>query len=107
MMHSVKPAPKSPSVPSHATIELRLAKNFSHCHPILGKTDAVWRHVTAYDYAEPFHVHHMDQISYDAESEQLPSPHLCQAMPLLGSGWHKYIHITTQSWAKLMLFGGM
>jgi hypothetical protein len=52
----------------------------------LGKADAVWRHVTAYDYdaAEPFHVLHMDQISYDAVPNQLPNPHPCQAMQPFG-----------------------
>jgi hypothetical protein len=32
---------------------------------ILGKSDAVWRSVTVYDAAEPFHVLHMDPGSND------------------------------------------
>ena len=81
---SVKPAAEPPYVPSHATFWAEIGKKIDKLPQILGKTDAVWRHVTIQDAAEPFNVLHMCPMSDDAVSNQLLSLHLCLAVPLFG-----------------------
>jgi hypothetical protein len=80
-------------------------------HEILGKSDAVWRHVTVYDAAEPFHVLHMDPMSDDLVSNQIPSPYLSshsKPCHIFACSWQKHWHFATKkSWAKVMLFGDM
>ena len=71
-------------MPSHATFGAEMGKKLGALWQILGKTDAVWRHVTIQDVAEPFHVIHMGPMSDDAVSNQLLSPHLCLAAPPFG-----------------------
>ena len=46
-------SPDSQSVASHATFLAEMGKKFGTLPQIFGKTDAVWRHVTAQDSAEP------------------------------------------------------
>ena len=81
-------------MPGHAIFWAVIGKEkFGSTLPqILGKTGAVWRHVTECDAAEPFHDLHMGPMSDDAVSNQLLGPHLCPAMALVGlrlkNGWH-------------------
>ena len=51
---------------------------------ILGKIDAVWRHVAIEDAAEPFNILHMCPMSDDAVPNLPLSPYLCPAMQLFG-----------------------
>jgi hypothetical protein len=62
-----KPDSESLSVPSHASFRAAVGnnKNIGTLNQILGRSDAVWRSVTVYDAAEPFHVLHMDPGSND------------------------------------------
>jgi hypothetical protein len=66
---------------------LRLAKSLASFLPTSWKTDAVWRHVTECNAAEPFHAFHMGPMSDDAVSNQLLNPHLCYySFPAVGCG---------------------
>jgi hypothetical protein len=71
------------------------------------KTDAILRHVTECNAAEPFHAFHMGPMSDDAVSNQLLSPHLYQAMPLIVLLLAKGLATLPPLLGKLMLFGGM
>ena len=94
-------------MPSHATFGAEIGENSGTLPQILGKTDAVWSHVTMRDAAEPFNVLLMCPMSDDAVSNQLLSPHLCVAMPLFGLRLAESSAPCLKFWAKLMLFGGM
>ncbi len=57
---------------AHSTFRAAIVSKFSSTLPqILGKADAVWRHVTVQDAAEPFHVLHMCPMSDDAVPNHL------------------------------------
>jgi hypothetical protein len=70
----------------HFCLPLVKVEAIAHCNQeILGKSDAVWRHMTVYDdAAEPLHVLHMDTMSDESVSNQIMSPSCFQfqAMPL-------------------------
>ena len=78
-------------MPSRATFWAEIGKKLGTLPQLLGKTDAVWRHVAIQDAAEPFNfnVLHMDPMNDDAVSNQLLGPHLCLAIPLFGLRWAK------------------
>ena len=69
-------------MPGHANFWAVIGKEkFGSTLPqILGKTGAVWRHVTECDAAEPFHVLHMDPMSDVSMCNQLLVAHLCHPM---------------------------
>jgi hypothetical protein len=73
--------------PSHATFRAAVEKTMALFNQeILGKSDAVWRHVTVYDDGEPYYALHLDPMNDDSVSNQIPSLYLFpfQAMPLSG-----------------------
>jgi hypothetical protein len=61
-----------------------ISNKFGTLPQLLGKADAVWRHVKEDDAAKPFHVLHMGSVSDDSMSIQLLSLNMCPAMPLFG-----------------------
>jgi hypothetical protein len=79
---------------------LQLAKSSELCHQISSKTDAVWKNVTEYDAAEPFHVIHSRPISDDTVSNQLLGPHLCLAISLFGLQLAKNLELCPRIFSK-------
>ena len=69
-------------MPGHAIFWAVIGKEkFGSTLPqILGKTGAVWRHVTECDAAEPFHDLHMGPMGHVALLNQLLGLHLFQSM---------------------------